>query len=176
MIYISLLWVFCKISLFSFGGGHAMIPLMQTQLQENGWVTAEEFYNLLAIAEATPGPLAVNAATFAGWQVRGFFGAAVATTGVCLPGFVLLFLLGALALRLSRCETYRIMLHFLRPALAGLIIFTAILLAKFIFREEAAHPILSTLIFGVALAGFLRTRIHPIYFLLAGGVSGLLFL
>ena len=82
---------FFKIGAFTFGGGYAMIPLIQREAVENHhWVTDEDILDIVAIAESTPGPIAVNAATFVGYRVRGFWGAVVATLGVVLPSFVII--------------------------------------------------------------------------------------
>ena len=83
---------FFKIGAFTFGGGYAMIPLIQKEAVENHhWVTDEDILDIVAIAESTPGPIAINAATFVGYQSRGFAGAVAATLGVVLPSFVTIF-------------------------------------------------------------------------------------
>ena len=88
----SIFLTFMKIGAFTFGGGYAMIPLIQKEAVENHkWVTDEDILNVVAIAESTPGPIAINAATFVGYQVAGFTGAVVATLGVVLPSFLIIF-------------------------------------------------------------------------------------
>ena len=83
---------FFKIGAFTFGGGYAMIPLIQREAVENHkWVTDEDILDIVAIAESTPGPIAINAATFVGYQTRGYAGAVAATLGVVLPSFVTIF-------------------------------------------------------------------------------------
>ncbi len=87
----SLFLTFFKIGAFTFGGGHAMIPLIQKEAVENkGWVTDDDILEIIAIAESTPGPVAINAATFVGYRTAGFFGAAAATFGVVLPSFLII--------------------------------------------------------------------------------------
>ena len=82
---------FLKIGAFTFGGGYAMIPLIQKEAVENHkWVTDEDILNVVAIAESTPGPIAINAATFVGYQVAGFAGAVAATLGIVLPSFLII--------------------------------------------------------------------------------------
>ena len=78
---------FFKIGLFSFGGGYGMLPLMLEETLKNGWLTEAEFVNFLAIAESTPGPIAINSATFVGYRTCGFWGSVCATLGVVLPSF-----------------------------------------------------------------------------------------
>lgn len=88
---ISLLLTFMKIGLFTFGGGYAMIPLIQRETVENKkWISDEDILEIVAIAESTPGPIAINAATFIGYRVAGFLGALSATFGVVLPSFAII--------------------------------------------------------------------------------------
>ena len=85
---------FFKIGLFTFGGGYAMIPLIQKEIAEQKkWITDDDILEIVAIAESTPGPIAVNAATFVGWRTAGFLGALCATIGVVLPSFVIISLI-----------------------------------------------------------------------------------
>ncbi len=87
---------FLKIGAFTFGGGYAMLPLIhQEAVEKQGWITENDILDILAIAEATPGVLAVNTATFVGWRVAGFWGATAATVGVALPSFVIISLVAA---------------------------------------------------------------------------------
>ena len=83
---------FLKIGAFTFGGGYAMIPLIQREVVDNkGWITDSDILEIIAIAESTPGPIAINTATFVGFRICGFFGALLATLGVVLPSFVIIF-------------------------------------------------------------------------------------
>ncbi len=87
----SLFWTFFKIGAFTFGGGYAMIPLIQKEaVEKKEWVTDDDILEIIAIAESTPGPIAINASTFVGYRTCGFFGAACATFGVVLPSFVVI--------------------------------------------------------------------------------------
>ncbi len=92
--YISLFLTMLKIGLFTFGGGYAMIALLEHELVEKKrWLEKDEFLDMTAVAESTPGPIAVNMATFLGYKRGGIFGAAAATLGVCLPSFVIIFVI-----------------------------------------------------------------------------------
>ena len=94
---LTLFLTFFKIGAFTFGGGYAMIPLIQREIVEkHGWMTDEDILDIFAIAESAPGPIAINSATFVGWRVAGFFGAALATFGVVLPSFVIILLISFL--------------------------------------------------------------------------------
>jgi len=97
---LELFWTFFKIGGFTFGGGHAMIPLIQKETVENKkWITDDDILEIIAIAESTPGPVAINSATFVGYRTAGFWGAVAATFGVVLPSFVIIltiaYLLGS---------------------------------------------------------------------------------
>ena len=82
-----------KIGMFTFGGGYAMIALLENEVSEKQWIEKEEFLDLVAIAESTPGPIAINASTYIGYKVAGFSGALFATLGMCIPSFVIIYLI-----------------------------------------------------------------------------------
>ena len=89
---LSLFLTMFKIGLFTFGGGYAMLALLENEyVEKKGWLTKEEFLNMLAIAESTPGPIAINSATFIGYKTAGVMGSAFATLGVCLPSFIIIY-------------------------------------------------------------------------------------
>ena len=98
--YFTLFLTFFKIGAFTFGGGYAMIPLIQKEVVDNHkWVTADDILEVIAIAESTPGPIAVNAATFVGYKFGGFLGAFMATLGVVTPSFFIIVLLSSVISR-----------------------------------------------------------------------------
>ena len=105
----TLFLVFLKIGAFTFGGGYAMIALLENEfVEKRGWLEQKEFMDMVAIAESTPGPVAVNSATYIGYKMAGAAGAAVATLGVCLPSFGIIYLISLffdqfLSLRLVDC-------------------------------------------------------------------------
>ena len=104
-IIFDLFITFLKIGAFTFGGGHAMIPLIQKEtVEKKGWISDEDIFDVVAIAESTPGPIAVNSATFVGYKTAGFFGALAATIGVVLPSFVFIFIISGV-LREFRVNT-----------------------------------------------------------------------
>ena len=92
MIYLRLFYEFFKIGLFTFGGGYAMIPLVQDVVVSNEWLALEEFKAMLGVCESTPGPVAINMATYIGSIQGGFFGSLCATFGVVLPSFIIILL------------------------------------------------------------------------------------
>ena len=175
-LHLLLFWTFFKISLFSIGGGYNMIPLMQHEVAVRGWLTPERFLDVLAVSEITPGPIAVNLATFAGYQVAGLTGSIAATVGVCLPGAMLLLALGALAIRLRERPAFAAAMRGLMPALVGLLAATTIRLGLALVPAGASIPDLrSILIFAAALALFLWKNPHPALLMLGAAAAGILF-
>lgn len=103
-----LFWTFFKIGGFTFGGGHAMIPLIQKETVENKkWITDDDILEIIAIAESTPGPVAINSATFVGYRTAGFWGAVFATMGVVLPSFCIILVIAYLLNNFMEIEAVR---------------------------------------------------------------------
>lgn len=121
MIYANLFVMFFRIGLFGFGGGLAMLPLIFQSVQAFGVMTAREFSDLVAVSQVTPGPIAVNAATFVGFNTTGVLGAAVATLGVCLPSFIILLIVSRFVERFYDNRYVKGALFGMRPVTVGLI-------------------------------------------------------
>ena len=120
---LTLFLTFFKIGAFTFGGGYAMIPLIQREIVEkHGWITDDDILDIFAIAESTPGPIAINAATFVGWRVAGFFGAALATFGVVLPSFVIILLISFLLTTFADIAAVQYALFGIRAGVLALLI------------------------------------------------------
>ncbi len=126
MIYLELFLTFLQIGAFSFGGGYGMISLIREKALMHGWLTEEELLNMIAVAESTPGPIAVNMATFVGSAQGGILGAIVATLGVVLPSFIIILLIAALMRNLLKYAGVKAFLGGIRPCVVGLILATAI--------------------------------------------------
>jgi chromate transporter len=126
MIYLELFLTFLQIGAFSFGGGYGMISLMREKALMHGWLSEEELLNMIAVAESTPGPIAVNMATFVGAAEGGVLGAVVATLGVVLPSFVIILIITALIKNLLKFAGVKAFLGGIRPAVVGLILATAV--------------------------------------------------
>lgn len=121
MIYLNLFLTFLKIGAFTFGGGYAMLPLMQYEVLANEWMTEEQLLNFIAVAESTPGPVAINMATYIGVQTGGLFGAFCATLGVVLPSFVVIMLVARFYTKYKNSFIVKSCLTGLRPVVVGLI-------------------------------------------------------
>lgn len=123
MIYLQLFWTFFKIGAFTFGGGYAMIPLIQEAvLEEHGWITTQEFLDMLAIAEMTPGPVAINSATFVGERVAGVGGAICATLGVVLPSVIVITVIAKFLTSFSEDRRVKRAFSWIRPVVSGLLL------------------------------------------------------
>ena len=125
MIYLQLFWTFFEIGAVSFGGGYGMISLIREQTVANGWLTEEQLMNFIAVSESTPGPIAINMATFIGSSQGGFFGSVCATLGVVLPSVIIILLIVALLRRFLQYKAVQGALTGIRPCVVGLIFSTA---------------------------------------------------
>jgi len=121
-MYLQLFWSFIQIGLFSFGGGYAALPLIQHQVVSvHGWLTIQEFADVVTISQMTPGPIALNAASFVGTQLLGIPGAIVATVGNVIPSLVIVLSLAWFYFRYRKLTVIQGMLYGLRPAVVALI-------------------------------------------------------
>ena len=125
MIYLKLFLTFLKIGMVSFGGGYGMISLIRDDCLSNDWLTEEQLLNFIAVAESTPGPIAVNMATFVGSSQGGILGSFLATLGVVLPSFVIILLIASAFKRLLKYAGVKATLGGVRPAIVALILGTA---------------------------------------------------
>ena len=134
---------FFKIGAFTFGGGYAMIPLIQKEaVEKNGWVTDEDILNVVAIAESTPGPIAINAATFVGYHVAGFSGAVVATLGVVLPSFAIILAISYVLQEFRELKTVQYAFNGIRVGVLVLLIKALLKMLKANRKGVAAYVIM----------------------------------
>lgn len=137
MIFFELFYTFFEIGLFTFGGGYAMISLVREKVLMNGWLTEGELLNMIAVSESTPGPIAINMATFVGamqgrelgWPFADMLGSACATLGVVLPSFIIILLISAVIKNFLKYEPVKAFLKGVRPCVVALILSTALTLA-----------------------------------------------
>ena len=138
MIYLELFLTFLQVGAVSFGGGYAMISLIRERMLMYGWLTEEELLNMIAVSESTPGPIAVNMATFVGSAQGGILGAFLATLGVVLPSFIIILIIAALIRNFLKYKGVQAFLGGIRPCVVGLILATALTMlmsALFAFRS-----------------------------------------
>ncbi len=125
MILLELFLTFFEIGALTFGGGYAMIPFVREQVLAHNWLTEEELLNMIAVSESTPGPIAVNMATFVGSEQAGILGSAAATLGVVLPSFIIILVISALLKNFLKYNGVKAFLSGVRPAVVSLILGTA---------------------------------------------------
>lgn len=158
MIYLKLFLTFLEIGAFSFGGGYGMISLIREAVVSNGWLTEGEFMNFVAVSESTPGPLAVNMATFVGASQGGILGALISTFGVVLPSFIIILIIASLISNLLKYAGVKAFLSGVRPCVVALIIATAVTLGAgtlFSFKTFGGgfSPVFKTLaVFAILIA------------------------
>lgn len=186
MIYLKLFLTFLKIGAVSFGGGYVMISLIKEDCLTNGWLTEEELLSFIAVAESTPGPIAVNMATFVGSSIGGIWGALLATFGVVLPSFIIILLTATLLTGLLKYPGVKAALDGIRPAIVGIILATAAtIFLSVIFKTKTLDgPVMfdwkSLCIFAVislVSLGFSKWKkktFSPILLILLSGVFGVI--
>ena len=128
-LLLDLFFTFFQISLFTIGGGYAMIPLITEKVVSKGWATETDIIDYIAVAESTPGPFAVNTSTFVGMKQFGVLGAAVAVLGLVLPSFVIILLIAKFFVRFTEAKGVAAALNGLRPAVIGLMASAAVSIA-----------------------------------------------
>lgn len=169
MIYVQLFLTFLKIGLFGFGGGYAMISLIQTEVVvRHGWLSAAQFADIIAISQVTPGPIAINSATYIGYTATGsVWGSALATLGVCVPSLVIMLVAARFYLRMKDNPYVAQVMRALRPVVVGLILAAALLL----LTPENFIDWKSFVIFGAVLIAALR-KVNPILLIVLSGLAG----
>ncbi|MBQ7735457.1 MAG: chromate transporter [Bacteroidales bacterium] len=188
MIFWELFYTFCKIGIFNFGGGYAMIALIQSEVVENhAWMTAQEFTDIVAVSQMTPGPLGINVATYAGYTsvINAGYGAGWAVLGSFLASFAVLLLPFLLLLAVSRFlrqhrdnKDIANILSTLRIAIVGVVAAAALLLISpetfGSFAEDPIQVICSIALFGAVFIASYVYRTSPILLILLCGLAGFL--
>ena len=170
-ILAKLFFSFFKIGAFTFGGGYAMIPLMQTEIiNTHHWLTHNEFMEIIAIAEMTPGPVAINSATFIGFRTAGVLGSAVATLGVILPSVITVLIIAHLFKKFINSSWTKILFSGIKPAIIGLI-----LIALFSLGHTTLTDYKAIIIFLSTFLLLVKGKFHPISVIGFSALLGLLF-
>ena len=173
MIYLQLLYSYLKIGFFGFGGGYAMLSLIQNEVVvQNQWMTNAEFTDIVAISQMTPGPIAINSATYIGYTVAGFCGSVVATPAVCLPALTLMILITRFFLQLRDNRYVKGAIAGMKPVVVGMIGAAALLL-MFPKSADGASFIdgWSWALFAAAMVASLK-KVNPILLIVLGAVAG----
>ena len=172
MIYWELLYVYLKIGLFGFGGGYAMLSLIQFEVvDKHHWLSSQQFTDIVAISQMTPGPIGINSATYIGYTVTGnVWGAVLATFAVCLPSFLLVLLISYFFAKFKNNLYVKAALSGLLPMSVALIAAAALLL----MNKENFIDYKSLLIFIAAFILTWKYKIHPILMICLAGMAGIL--
>lgn len=180
MLYLQLFYTFFKIGLFGFGGGYAMLSMIQGEVvTQYGWLSSQEFTDIVAISQMTPGPIGINAATYVGYTASGnVWGSVIATFAVVLPSFILMLTISKFFLKYQKHPIVESVFNGLRPAVVGLLASAALVLMN---TENFGSPstdtysfVVSVILFLIAFIGTRKFRINPILMIVACGIAGLL--
>jgi chromate transporter len=181
--YLRLFFSFFKIGLFSFGGGYAMLPLIYQEIEVFG-LSMKEFSDVVAISQMTPGPIAVNAATYVGYRSAGFLGSAFATFGVSLPSFVLITIIASIFNKFKSNTAVQSALEGIRPATVGMIASAIVFFANTSIIDISLigegfwkiFSLPSIAIFAFTIVGSRFLKLGPILLTLIGGILGVILL
>ena len=186
MIYLQLYLTFLKIGAFTFGGGYALIPLIKDECLSFGWLTENELINFIAVAESTPGPIAINMATFVGSSQGGFWGSFLATLGVVLPSFIIVLFIAYAIKNLTKFKPVQNVLKCIRPVIVALILstgltfFLQILLGVNSIKSTTDVNFIGIIIFEVLIIISLifkllkKKKPSPIILIITSGLLGIL--
>ena len=181
MIFLQLFYTFFKIGLFGFGGGYAMLSMIQGEVVTRyGWLTSQEFTDIVAISQMTPGPIGINSATYVGFTATGsIWGAIIATFAVVLPSFILMLAISKFFLKFQKHPAVEAVFSGLRPAVVGLLASAALVLMNV---ENFGSPskdtytfTLSCIIFLITFIATKRYKVNPILMIVICGIAGLIF-
>lgn len=176
MLYLQLFITFFKIGLFGFGGGAAMLSLIQFEVVEHyGWITVSEFTNMVAVSQVTPGPIGINCATYAGYLATGsILGSAVATISLVLPSFIIMMLLIMFMAKMKNNKIVDSIMSLLRPTVVGLIAAAALLLITEETFGVGYRDWTAWLIFIGAFIATKWLKLSPILMILSAAIIGLI--
>ena len=182
-IFFDLFITFFKIGLFTFGGGYAMLPLIMQEVEAHGWMQQQELINFIAVAESTPGPFAINCATYVGSEMGGVLGSLCATLGVVMPSFIVILIVAKIYEKFKQSRLVKGAMCGLRPAAVGLIASAVLTTALEVFFPLGFTNILATVtslefisgivIFALSLFLILKKKLHPIYVILISAALGI---
>ena len=179
MIWLQLFYVYLKIGIFGFGGGYAMLSLIQAAVVDRyGWISSQEFTDIVAISQMTPGPIGINSATYIGYTAihnagyspaMAVFGSCLTTFAVCLPSFLLVLAISYAFAKIRNIKFVAAAVYGLRPATVCLIAAAALLL----MNSENFIDYKSFLIFGAAFILTWKFKINPILMIILAGIAGI---
>jgi len=181
MIYVKLFWSFFQIGLLSIGGGYAAMPLIQNQVVDiHGWLSMNEFADVITISQMTPGPIAINSATFVGTRIAGLPGAIIATIGCVFPSCIIVLTLAFIYYKYRGLSTVQGVLNGLRPAVLALIGSAGVALVELAFWKGKGISLnlenidaFAVIIFAIALVILRKWKVNPIFIMIGAGIIGI---
>ncbi len=174
MILLQLFISMLKIGAFAFGGGYAIIALLENEfITKRGWINHDEFMNVVAIAESTPGPIAINVATYIGYKLKGIFGATVATVGVCAPSFIIMYVVSLFYERFMEISIVMAAFRGVQICVIYLIASAALKMLKKMKKTARNITVFAVTFLGMTACTVLDFRISSIAFIFTAGVVGL---
>ena len=172
-----LLKLFCtmfKIGLFTFGGGYVMVTLIENEfVEKKKWLTQEEYYNMLAIAESTPGPIAINSSTYIGYKLAGFFGSLVATIAVCLPSLFIIYIISLFFDKFLEFTIVQNAFKGIQVCVSYLIISAGIKMIKKLPKTVINILLISATCVCMLTLSLLAVSFSSIFYIIIGGIVGL---
>ncbi len=180
MILLELFITFFKIGLFTFGGGYAMVPLINAEVLEKGWMTGEQLVNFIAVSESTPGPFAVNISTYIGMETGGILGALCATLGVILPSFIVILAVARFIDAFRKSTLMEGVFTGIKPGAVGLL-FAAVISVGLttLFPDGINGDVFTSPLFLITLITFILMvilsfkKLHPILMIVLSGIIGI---
>lgn len=185
-IYLDLFLTFLKIGAFSFGGGYGMLSVIREQCLSHAWLTEEQIMNFIAVSESTPGPIAINMATFIGSSQGGILGSLVATLGVVLPSFVIILLIASVMKNIMKYKGVQAALNGIKPVVVGLIVATGTTMAlsvlfaissipaKFHIEYKAVIIFLTIVAVDLSFKKIRKKSVSPILLIILSAIMGIL--
>lgn len=174
MLLLKLFFTFFKLGLVSFGGGYAMIPLIEYEIQSHEWLTIYELTDIIAIAGVSPGPIATNVAVIIGYKLAGVTGAVISLLAVSTPSFIIVILIALFFMKIQQHTITQSVFYGLRPVITGLIANAGIKFALFNQIIGFDFHITGILIMLIGLSLLIFTKLHPVLLILLSGIAGII--
>ncbi|WP_331459219.1 chromate transporter [Paenibacillus sp. FJAT-27812] len=175
MIFWHLFLTFLKVGFVSFGGGYAVIPLIQYKVEQEEWMSGQQLQEAVSLAGMAPGPIATNTATLIGYQTYGIGGAIASTLGIVLPSLIVIIILAGVFYKLQRSKGLKASFYGLRPVILGLMAYAAI---HFMMSGKTVQAldwtsVITVLLCGAAVYAILKYKLHPVLIIVLSGIAGI---
>lgn len=174
MVLLELFWTFLMIGFVSFGGGYAMIPVIEMEVSSHGWMTTQQFTDVIAIAGMSPGPIATNSAIFVGYQTAALPGAIVSGVAMVIPSLLIILVIASFFFKFNELRIVKAAFYGLRSIITGLILYAALNFAitNNVVGSFSFQTISLAGIFGLSLFALMKLKLHPIIVIAFAGVCG----